>query len=104
VKSEKQLVLSFSSRLTVHVFCCLLLQPSKSICSRTPRSQCHEPMAECVWSDKTNKVFVSTMLFAIGHRSSAIGSVAPALLMTGNESILWEVAWLIRSSRRSLCR
>jgi len=49
-------------------------------------------MAECVWSEKTDKAFVSTVLFAIGHWPSAIGLVAPALLMTGNDPILWEVA------------
>jgi hypothetical protein len=54
-----------------------------------------------VWSDKKDKVFVSTMLLVI---VPTLGAVAPPLLVAGNESIQWEVVWLIRSVRGFLFR
>jgi hypothetical protein len=49
-----------------------------------------------VWSDKKDKVFVSTMLIV---SLPTLGAVAPPLLVAGSESIQWEVVWLIRSVR-----
>ncbi len=61
-------------------------------------------MADNAWSERGDKVFVSTVLFAIGYRLSVLCSVAPALLITENLPVLWEVTWLNRSSQRFLCR
>ena len=48
----------------------------------------------------------SKSLFPLSLQPSAFSLdwMAPALLMTGNESILWEVTWLNRSSQRFLFR
>jgi hypothetical protein len=56
--------------------------------------------ADGEWPDEKDKVLIS-----ISHSPYAIrfGLVAPALLITENESNLWEVVWLNRSSGRSLC-
>jgi putative Ca2+/H+ antiporter (TMEM165/GDT1 family) len=61
-------------------------------------------MADSAWSERGDKVFVSTVLFDIGYRLSVLCSVAPALLITESLPVLWEVTWLNRSSQRFLCR
>jgi hypothetical protein len=84
-------------------------RPSVAFCYRVkrqtvaghPRSKCKEPIRHGVWSDKIDKVFVSTELLAISLHPR---SMAPALLGLESGLIIWEVTWLNRSSGRSLCR
>lgn len=66
-----------------------------------PRSKCKDPIRHGIWSEKIDKVFVSTELLVISLYPRLM---APALLGLESGLIIWEVTWLNRSSRRSLCR